>query len=309
MIMECRIESKEYFKKYAKEKVFGLTPAEHLERKLLAAGYKILEGAKKVFYDDMFYLDVYILRKGPVSATQMLEEMHSGLQFHNAVLSIKREINTHHINNGVMLVSINDTYIDMDVEIGEGTVIYPNCFITGETKIGKNCVIGPDSMIDSSKIGDGCEIIKSVVKGSEIGKSCKIGPYSHIRPDNVIGERVKIGAYAEVKKSEIGDKTTIPHLAYVGDSKVGRNCNISCGVITANYDGKVKSVTDIGDNCFVGCNSTLIAPVKVGKDSYIAAGSTITDDVGELDLAIARSRQINKGKWVEKTMRKRKEKE
>ncbi len=307
--MECRIESKEYFKQYANEIIFGLTPAEHLERKLKSAGYRIVEGAKKIFYDDMFYLETYILKKGPVSATQMLEEIYSGLRFHNAVLSIKRDINTSLINSGVRLVSINDTYIDIDVEIGEGTIIYPNSFITGNTVIGKDCVIGPDTMIDGSVIGDGCEVVKSVVKASKIGNSCKIGPFSHIRPGNVIGERVKIGAYAEVKKSTIGDKTTIPHLAYVGDSKVGRNCNISCGVITANYDGRVKSTTDIGDNCFVGCNSTLIAPVKIGRDSYVAAGSTITDDVGELDLAIARNRQVNKGKWVEKTGRKRTEKE
>ncbi|MBN2557774.1 MAG: hypothetical protein JXB33_03350 [Clostridia bacterium] len=306
--MKCRIESKEYFAGFANEKILGLTPAEHLARKLRMNGYDITEDAPTVFYDDMFYLDAFILKKGASAAEGMLEEIHTGMQYHNAVISVKREINMEFINKGVRLLSINDTYIDINAEIGEGTVVYPNSHITGNVSIGRECTIGPDSIIENSTIGNNCKIIKSVVIESSMGDGCSIGPYSHIRPGNKIGNRVKVGSYAEVKNSVIGDFTVIPHLAYVGDSTVGRNCNISCGVITANYDGRTKSRTEIGDNAFIGCNSTLIAPVKVERDTYVAAGSTITDDVRTGDLAIARSRQTNKENWVFRTNRKRSEK-
>ncbi|MCK5758589.1 MAG: hypothetical protein KAH14_05810 [Clostridiales bacterium] len=306
--MKYRIESKDYFIKFENEKVLGMTPEEHLKRKLEVAGYKFSEDADNVFYNDMFYLDSYVLAKGALAAADALGEIHTGLQFHDAVNAVRMEINTSLVNEGVRLVSIEDSYIDVNVRIGRGTTIYPNTYIEGECEIGNNCSLGPDTIIENCSIGDRCSIVKSVVKGSEMSKDCKIGPFSHIRPDNVIGSRVKIGAYAEVKNSEIKDKTVIPHLAYVGDSDIGRNCNISCGVITANYDGKVKSRTVVGDNAFIGCNSTLISPVVIEKDTYIAAGSTITDDVEEGSLSIARSRQTNKSGWVEKSGRKRIEK-
>jgi len=272
------------------------------------AGHEFSKDADNVYYNDMFYLESYVLTKGPGAAGEALDEIHTGIQFHDAINAVRMEVNSSLVNEGVRLMSIEDSYIDVNVRIGKGTIIFPNTHITGKCEIGKNCSIGPDSIIEDCSIGDECEIVKSVVKGSEMGNQCQIGPFSHVRPDNVIGDRVKIGAFAEIKKSEIEDKTVIPHLAYVGDSDIGRNCNISCGVITANYDGKVKSRTVVGDNVFVGCNTTLIAPVTVAKDSYIAAGSTITDDVGDGDLAIARSRQTNKEGWVKKSGRKRVEK-
>ncbi|MDX1357583.1 MAG: DapH/DapD/GlmU-related protein [Clostridia bacterium] len=306
--MKYRIETKDYFAKFENEKVLGMTPAEHLMRKLDVAGHEYSEDSHNVYFNDMFYLDSHVLAKGPGSAAEALDEIHTGMQFHNAVTAVRMEINTSLVNEGVRLLSIEDSYIDVNVRIGKGTVIYPNTYISGDCRIGSDCSIGPDSMVSDSIVGDRCRIIKSVVTGSELGDECKIGPFSHIRPENVIGNRVKVGAFAEVKKSEIKAKTVIPHLAYVGDSDIGRNCNISCGVITANYDGKVKSRTTVGDNAFVGCNTTLIAPVTVEKDSYIAAGSTVTEDVGEGDLAIARNRQVNKKGWVEKTGRKRVEK-
>ena len=306
--MKCRIEEREYFSKFSTTDVFGLTPLEHLKRKLTAIGYEFDESSPVVFYDDMFYLDEFILQKGAAVSRDMHHAIHSGHQFHNARLSIKREINTELINKGVDIINIHDTYIDAEVDIEPGTIVYPNCHLKGRTRIGKNCTIGPDAMIEESTIGNECEISKSVIKKSSVGNECKIGPFSHVRPGNDIGNRVKIGAYAEVKNSVIEDKTTLAHLVYIGDSDVGRNCNLSCGVITANYDGKVKSRTIIKDNAFIGCNSTLIAPVTVEKDSYIAAGSTITDDVGEGDLAIARQRQVLKQKWVFENDRKRTEK-
>jgi bifunctional UDP-N-acetylglucosamine pyrophosphorylase/glucosamine-1-phosphate N-acetyltransferase len=303
--MKCRIEQIDYFAKYATVKVFGLTPLEHLEKKLVELGYEIDENAAAVFQDDMFYLDVFILQKGATVSRDMHREIHSGHQFHNARLSVKREINTELINKGVDILNIHDTYIDATVKISPGTVIQPNTHLRGNTSIGTDCVIGPDSIIVDCEIGNGNEILKSVVKESRLGNSCTVGPFAHIRPGNDIGNHVKIGAYAEVKNSVIGDKSNLAHLVYIGDSDVGRNCNLSCGVITANYDGRVKSKTVIGDNAFVGCNSTLIAPVTIARDAYIAAGSTITDDVGEGDLAIARQRQVIKENWVIEKGRKR----
>ncbi len=306
--MKYRVETRKYFEKFADEKIMGMTPKEHLNRKLAAAGHEYSREADNVFYNDMFYLDSYILEKGPGSASEMMEEIHTGLQFHDAINAVRLEVNSALVNEGVRLLSIEDSYIDVNIRIGRGTIIYPNTYISGVCEIGSNCVLGPDSIIEDSVIGDNCEVVKSVVRGSELGDECKIGPFAHIRPDNILGNRVKVGAFAEVKKSTIKDKTVIPHLAYVGDSHVGKNCNISCGVITANYDGKVKSKTIIGDNAFIGCNTTLIAPVEVEKNTYIAAGSTITDNVVEGSLAIARSRQTNKDGWIEKTNRKRTEK-
>lgn len=306
--MKYRIETKEYFTQFEDEKVLGMTPAEHLKRKLEAAGHEFSNDADNIYYNDMFYLDSYVLSKGPMAAAEVLVEIHTGIQFHDAANAVRMEINRILVNEGIRMLSIRDTYIEVNARIGRGTIIYPNTYILGSCEIGKNCILGPESIIEDSITGDSTEIVKSVVRGSEIGSFCKIGPFSHIRPDNVIGDKVKIGAYAEIKNSEINEKTVIPHLAYIGDSDVGRNCNIACGVITANYDGRVKSRTRIGDNSFVGCNSTLIAPVTLGKDTYIAAGSTITDDVDEGALAIARNRQVNKEGWVEKSGRKRVEK-
>lgn len=306
--MKYRIETKEYFVQFENEKVLGMIPAEHLKRKLESSGHEFSDEADNIYYNDMFYLDSYVLAKGPGAAAEVLVEIHTGIQFHDAAKAVRMEINSGLVNEGIMLMNIEDSYIEVNSRIGRGTIIFPNTYIIGSCEIGKDCILGPDSIIEDCKTGDSTEIIKSVVRGSEIGNMCKIGPFSHIRPDNVIGDRVKIGAYAEVKNSEIKDKTVIPHLAYIGDSDIGRNCNIACGVITANYDGRVKSRTRVGDNAFIGCNSTLVAPVTVEKDTYIAAGSTITEDVGEGVLAIARNRQINKEGWVEKTGRKRVEK-
>ncbi|HPJ22626.1 MAG TPA: DapH/DapD/GlmU-related protein [Clostridia bacterium] len=306
--MKCRIERMDYFSKYAGTKVFGLTPLEHLERKLRDIGYEIDESSHTVFHDDMFYLDVFILQKGAAVSRDMHHEIHTGHQFHNARLSVKREINTELINKGVDILNIHDTYIDATVHIEPGTVIQPNSHIRGNTTIGADCVIGPDTMIENCTIGDHCEVIKSVTKDSILGNNCSVGPFAHIRPGNNIGNSVKVGAYAEVKNSVIHDKTNLSHLVYVGDSDIGRNCNMSCGVITANYDGRTKSRTVVKDNAFIGCNSTLIAPVTIEKDAYVAAGSTITDDVGEGDLAIARQRQVIKEKWVIEKGRKRSEK-
>jgi bifunctional UDP-N-acetylglucosamine pyrophosphorylase/glucosamine-1-phosphate N-acetyltransferase len=213
------------------------------------------------------------------------------------------------MKSGVTIINPDNTYIDAEVTIGIDTVIFPGTIIEGRTKVGEDCIIGPNSRIVDSDIGSQVEINNSVVLQSKIGDGTRVGPFAYIRPECSIGKKVKIGDFVELKKSVVGDKTKIPHLAYIGDSEIGRNSNIACGVITVNYDGCAKHKTIIGDNAFVGCNVNLVAPVKVENNSYIAAGSTITEKVPEYSLAIARSRQVVKEDWVTKKDMIRREKD
>lgn len=213
---------------------------------------------------------------------------------------LRKRILTYHMKNGVTIIDPNNTYIDAGVSIGMDTIIYPGCIIEGKTEIGEDCIIGPSSRIVGSKISKGVEVKNSVVLDSSVDEGTCIGPFAYLRPGSVIGKKVKIGDFVEVKKSVIGDGTKISHLTYVGDAEVGSNVNLGCGVVVVNYDGKKKHKTKIGDNCFVGCNVNLVSPVEVKDNAYIAAGSTITEEVPENSLAIARARQVVKEDWVVK---------
>ena len=192
------------------------------------------------------------------------------------------------------IIDEKTTYIDDSVVIGDGCIIYPNTTILGNTKIGNNTVIYPSSYIEDAVIGENNIIYTSYVLKSEIGNDNVIGPYTHIRPGNKIKDNNKIGSFVEIKNSEVEGNSKIPHLSYVGDATIGCKVNIGAGVKIANYDGKNKFKTHIKDGSFIGCNSVLVAPVILHKNSFIAAGSTITKDVPEGALAIARERQINK---------------
>ncbi len=202
--------------------------------------------------------------------------------------------------SGVTIVNKNTVTIGPDVEIESGVTIYPNSFIMGKTKICKNSIIGPSTELFNATICENVLCRESVVYDSTIKKDATVGPFAHIRMNTVVGEKDRIGNFVEVKNSVLGVNTKSSHLSYLGDSEIGNNVNIGCGSITVNYDGKKKSKTIIGDHVFVGCNSNLIAPIKIENDSFIAAGSTITDDVLENDLAIARSKQINKKGYAKK---------
>ncbi len=208
--------------------------------------------------------------------------------------------------SGVTIVDPASTYIDANVFIGEDSVILPNTIIEGTTAIGEDCIIGPNSRISNCKIGNNVEVANSVAVDSSIGDETHVGPFAYLRPGSMVGRKVKIGDFVEIKKAVIGDKTKISHLTYVGDAEVGKNVNIGCGVVFVNYDGKNKNRTVVGDNSFIGCNTNLVSPVVVHKDAYVAAGSTITEEVPENSLAIARERQVIKEDWVIKKDMKRK---
>jgi len=213
---------------------------------------------------------------------------------------MRNRINQNHMRNGVTIIDPANTYIESDVQIGQDTVVFPGSMVKGKTVIGSDCQIGPNSEIDGCEIGDETVIRQSVVHKSSIGSHVNIGPFAHIRPDSNISDEVKIGNFVELKKTVFGKGSKASHLSYIGDAEVGSNVNLGCGSITVNYDGKNKFLTKIEDDVFVGCNSNLVAPVTVGKGSYIAAGSTITKDVPGEALSIARARQVNKENYVQK---------
>ena len=209
-------------------------------------------------------------------------------------------INNRMMRAGVSIPDPDSTYIDADVEIGPDTTVLPNTHILRGAKIGSNCSVGPDTTIIFSSLGDGVTVRYSVVEDSSIGNNTTVGPFAYIRPGAEIGADVRIGDFVEIKNSQIGDGSKVPHLSYVGDARVGRNSNIGCGVITANYDGSQKNITQIGDEVFIGSNSNLVAPVNIEDGAYVAAGSTITDNVPAGSLAIARCRQTLKPDWRKK---------
>lgn len=200
--------------------------------------------------------------------------------------------------DGVNIPFPNTVIISPTVKIGCDTTILPNCIIKGNTEIGENCVIGESTVITNSKIGNGNFIESSNIEESVIDDNTHIGPFVHIRPKSHIMNGVKLGNFVEIKSSEIGEKTSVAHLTYLGDSELGSYVNVGCGVVTANYDGKNKLKTTIGDSSFIGCNTNFIAPVNVGKGVVIAAGSTITEDIDDFSLAIARAKQTTISDWA-----------
>lgn len=224
--------------------------------------------------------------------------VNSRVQLAEAEYILRNRINKLHMENGVTLIDPSSTYIGDDVEIGKDTIIYPGNVIEGNTKIGEGVIIYPNSRISNSIILNDVEIQSSVIVDSKIGERTTVGPFAYIRPESLIGNDARIGDFVEIKKSTIGDNTKVSHLTYIGDAKVGENCNFGCGTVVVNYDGKNKNTTIIGNNSFIGCNTNLVSPVTVEDNTYIAAGSTIVNDVKEGQLAVARAKQRNIEGWV-----------
>ena len=222
------------------------------------------------------------------------------LQLNEAERIMQKRLIENHMRDGVTFILPETTIIEDNVEIGNDTVIYPNVYISSGSKIGSDCLIGSGTQISASTVANGVSIKSSVLLDCFIGEGTTVGPYAYIRPDTRVGKHARIGDFVELKNSVIGDDTKVSHLTYVGDSDVGERVNFGCGTVTVNYDGKKKYRTVIGNNCFIGCNTNLVAPVEIKDGGYTAAGSTITDEVPENNLAIARARQVNKSKWKDK---------
>lgn len=218
---------------------------------------------------------------------------------YKAVHYLRDEIATGFMEKGVTFIDKASVFIHPESVIGTETVIYPNVHIEGRTFIGSGCIVYPNSRIIDSKIGNNVIIKDStVIDSSVIKEGASVGPFAHIRPGSVIGNHARIGNFVEVKKSVIGDGTKASHLSYLGDAEIGEQVNIGAGTITCNYDGRLKHKTLIEDNVFIGSDSQLVAPVRIGKGAFVAAGSTITKDVPSFDLAISRTAQKNIEKWA-----------
>lgn len=201
---------------------------------------------------------------------------------------------------GVTVVNPDTTVIGPRVRLGRDTVLEPGAILLGATTVGERCVVGAYSQLKDVTLGDDVEIIHSYLCEATVGDGTHIGPYAHLRQGATLGRKVRLGNFVEVKKSTLGDGSKAAHLAYLGDAEIGSKVNIGCGVITVNYDGSKKSKTTIRDHAFVGSNSNLIAPVTIEEAGYVAAGSTITEDVPAGALAVGRGRQVNKEGWVAK---------
>ena len=234
------------------------------------------------------------------STIEELMGVNSRVELAKAEALMRRRINEQHLVNGVTIIDTVATYIEADVKIGSDTIIYPGVMLHGNTKIGNECVIGMNSSITNSTIGNNTEVKNSTIIDSNVGDNTTVGPYAYLRPKSNIGNNVKIGDFVEVKNATIEDNSKASHLSYIGDAHVGKDVNIGCGVVFVNYDGKNKFKSEVKDGAFIGSNSNLVAPVVVEEKGYVATGSTITDNVPEGALAIARERQVVKEGWVEK---------
>ena len=235
-----------------------------------------------------------------ISDNDEIRGINDRVQLNEAEKIMQKRINEYHMRNGVTMRNPESVYIEDGVEIGNDTEICQNVTIKSGTKIGSDCVIGSGRMLDRAVIHDGVDVLSSVILESEVDEGTHVGPFAYIRPNCHVGKEVKVGDFVELKNSNIDDGTKISHLTYIGDSDVGKRVNFGCGTVTCNYDGKKKYRTTIGDDCFVGCNTNFVSPINVGDGVYIAAGSTITEDIPENSLSIARARQVNKEGWKDK---------
>lgn len=220
------------------------------------------------------------------------------VQLNQASNIMRDRINKKWMEHGVTIISNETTYISPDVTIGSDTIIYPGTILEGRCDIGEECILGPNTRISHATIGNYVKVEQSTVMQSRIGDHTVVGPYAYIRPNSHIGQQVKVGDFVEIKNATLGDGTKASHLTYIGDADVGRNVNFGCGTVIVNYDGQKKHRTTIKDNAFIGCNTNLVSPVTVEKNAYTAAGSTITHNVPENALGIARAKQSNKEDWV-----------
>ena len=232
-----------------------------------------------------------------VAVTNEIVAIRDGASAYVAQLAVQNRVNFGLIQNGVQLFDPTSTYIAPDAEIEPGAVILPGCHIRPGCKVGAKAVIGPNSILEKAQIGAGTTVNNSQVYESTVGENVTVGPFAYIRPQCVVGNGCRIGDFVELKKSTIGDGTKVSHLTYIGDATVGERVNFGCGTVVVNYDGYHKNQTIIGDDCFIGCNTNLVSPVKLGDRVFTAAGTTVTKDVQDGALCVARARQTVMDGW------------
>lgn len=236
----------------------------------------------------------------PVTAKDASETMgvNSRIQLAEADRILRLRKAEELMAEGVTIIDPYNTYIEQGVEVGQDTVILPGTILEGKTKVGKNCVIGPETQLTDVNCGDGNHLNRVYAHSCDLGNNNEIGPFVHLRPDTRLCNDIRIGNFVEVKNSTVGDGTKLPHLIYCGDSDLGKNVNFGCGTVTVNFDGKNKHRCTIEEHAFIGCNTNLVAPVHVGERAFTAAGSTITKDVPANALAVGRTKQVNIENWV-----------
>lgn len=254
---------------------------------------------------------VELLRKAGEKVTAFVladpeeaEGVNDRVQLARVEAYMRRRICERHMRNGVTIIDPAHTYIDSDVIIGPDSVIYPGSYLRGRTEIGADCVIGPQADLTDVVIADKVSVSYTVIKESRVEREAVVGPFAYVRPGTHIGRGVKVGDFVELKNAKVGAGSKIPHLSYVGDAEIGESVNIGCGTITVNYDGARKHQTIVEDHAFIGCNTNLIAPIRIGRQAYVAAGSTVNQDVPADALAIARERQVNKLGYANRLPRK-----
>jgi len=239
----------------------------------------------------------YLALKGHRVETMTCDDRSEGLgvndkaQLAAAAKLLRQRINTALMEGGVTMADPDNVYIDALVTIEPDAVVYPGVTLEGRTHIGARTVLYPGSRITDSRIGQDSIVQNSVILASSVGNNSTIGPYAYLRPNSIIGNGCRVGDFVEVKNAHIKDGAKVSHLSYIGDGEIGEKANIGCGVVFVNYDGIRKNKTVVGENAFVGCNANLIAPVTIGDGAYIAAGTTVTNNVEPDSLCIGRSRQ------------------
>jgi len=240
------------------------------------------------------------VRAHPVDDVWQTEGVNDRVQLARLGAELNRRTLERVMRDGATVVDPATTWIDATVTVGTDTVIRPHTQIHGASTIGADCVIGPDTTLEDVEVGDGATIVRTQALLAVIGPGANVGPFSYLRPGTELGAKGKIGGFVETKNAQIAAGAKVPHLTYAGDVTIGEKANIGAGTIFANYDGVRKHHSSVGAGTFVGSNSVIVAPVDIAGNAYVAAGSAITDDVKDGDLAIARERQRNIEGWVER---------
>jgi len=291
------------------------SPAQLMVREINAGMYAMdrgrLVGALAQLGDDNEQREIYLTDvvriitadDQPFAGTEAPAEVIAGVndrtQLAEAAAILRRDHLLHLMSEvGVSVLDPSATYVDVDVEVGRDSVLYPGTILERGTRVGERSTIGPNTHLTNVEVGDDAVVHSTRGVDAVVGDAATVGPFAHLRAGTRLGVATKVGAYVETKNTTLGDNSKVPHLSYVGDATVGAGVNIACGVITVNYDGTTKSRTTIEDEAFIGCDTMLVAPVTIGANAYTAAGSTITDDVPAGALGIARSPQTTKDGWV-----------